>query len=390
MPETAPSARKRLRVLSIAHSAVSRETGRLRYGPFAQRTDLDVHLVGPQRWYQFGRWYQADPAGDLPVKTHILPIRLPKGGPASWYLHYYLGLKRLIADLDPDVIHLWEEPWSVVAMQALRHRGRAALVLEVDQNILKHLPFPFETMRRFVLARTDAILARSEEATRVCRACGYTGPSFPIGYGVHAQTYYALPRPPRAADAGLRVGYCGRLVIEKGLDDILDAMAAGPAAITLAIKGEGPYEPALRARVAALGLEDRVTFEGWGSAAEVGDFFRSLDISILLTRTSPTVREQFGRAIIESQGCGVPVLGSTCGAIPEVIGPGGWVVPESDPQAILACLTTLLAHPGDIAAKAGTGLANVRERFTYDAVARDLATAWSEARARRDENAPKE
>ena len=385
MQKTSSRPGKPLRVLSIAHSAVSRDTGRLRYVPFANRDDLEVHLVGPERWYQFGRWLHADPVGDLPVKTHILPIRLPNGGPASWYLHYYPGLKRLISELQPDVIHLWEEPWSVVAMQALRHRGNAALVLEVDQNILKHLPFPFEPMRRFVLHRTDAILSRSEHATEVCRACDYTGPALPIGYGVDADTYFPQPRPVRAADAGLHLGYCGRLVVEKGLDDCLEAMAQGPANITLAIKGEGPHEAALKARVSALGLQNRVTFEGWGSAVEVANFFRSLDASILLTRTTATVREQFGRAIIESQGCGVPVIGTTCGAIAEVIGPGGWVVPESDPKALATCFSAILADPASITTKGEAGIANVRDRFTYDAVARDLANAWFAARAHRDQ-----
>ncbi len=60
----------------------------------------------------------------------------------NWYLHIYPALRRLIRDIQPDVIHLWEEPWSLVALQAVLFRGRARIMLEVDQNILKRLPPP--------------------------------------------------------------------------------------------------------------------------------------------------------------------------------------------------------------------------------------------------------
>ena len=78
MSATMHSARKR-RIVSIAHSGVLRDMGRLRYNPLATRDDLDIHLVVPERWFQFGRWYQADPPCTPGVTTHILPIRLPKG-----------------------------------------------------------------------------------------------------------------------------------------------------------------------------------------------------------------------------------------------------------------------------------------------------------------------
>lgn len=109
---------ERLKILSIAHPAVSRDAGRLRYYPLGRRVDVDVHLVVPAVWHQFGRIITADPSDDPGITVHVMPIRLPKAGPMSWYLHFYPGLRRLIRELDPDVVHLWEEPWSVVAMQA--------------------------------------------------------------------------------------------------------------------------------------------------------------------------------------------------------------------------------------------------------------------------------
>ena len=373
-----------LRVLSIAHPAVKRDSGRLRYHPLAGRADIGLHLLVPRRWHQFGRVLTADLPDDGGIQVEAAPIRLPKAGPMSWYLHFYPGLRRLLRRLDPDVIHLWEEPWSVVALQACLLKGRAAVVLEVDQNIQKRLPAPFESLRRFVLRRTAHVLCRSPDAAAVVRAGGYDGPVSFIGYGVDRELFRPLAETGPARTLGsLRIGYVGRLVVEKGLDDALDAMARSAADVRLAIMGEGPDEPRLRGRVAELGLTDRVSFAPWGATSDVVRFIQSLDALILLTRTTPTVREQFGRVIIEAQSCGVPVIGSSCGAIPSVIGLGGWVVPENDPEALARLLDAIATRPDAIAEKRKEGLRNVQQRFTFEAVARDLASAWTSAACER-------
>jgi hypothetical protein len=176
---------------------VSRAAGRLRYYPLAARKDIKVHLVVPQRWHQFGRTVSADPADDPGLDVHVLPIRLGHAGPMNWYLHFYPGLRRLIDRIEPDVIHLWEEPWSVVALQASMLKRSAALVMEVDQNILKRLPPPFEAIRRRVLRRTDHVLSRGPDATSVVRARGYYGPVSLIGTVSISKPFNRRPSPCR-------------------------------------------------------------------------------------------------------------------------------------------------------------------------------------------------
>ena len=190
------SSSRRLRILSIAHPAVSRDAARLRYHQLAARHDVDLHLVVPAEWKQFGRTIVADPSDCANLTLHILPIRLPHVGPLNWYLHYYPGLRSVLRDVAADVVHLWEEPWSIVALQALMLKKRAALVIEVDQNILKRLPPPFEAIRKRVLRDTDHVLSRSPDATAVVRARGYLGPVTPIGYGID-QTSSRLERGRR-------------------------------------------------------------------------------------------------------------------------------------------------------------------------------------------------
>ena len=59
--------------------------------------------------------------------------------------------------------------------------------------------------------------------------------------------------------------------------------------------------------------------------------------------TTPQWKEQYGRIIAEAMACGVPVVGSDSGAIPEVIGDAGLVVSENDPMALADALSRLMS-----------------------------------------------
>jgi len=368
-----------LKIVSIAHSAVRNDVGRHRYLPLALRHDIELHLVVPAVWKEFNRTIVADPAKQDGLTIHVLPIRLPRMGPIGWYLHFYPGLRSLLREVKPDVIHLWEEPWSAVALQARILKDNAALVLEVDQNILKRLPPPFNVIRKEVLRHTDHVLARSPEAAEVVRACGYTGAVTPIAYGVDLSTFFPSDRARQADGTRLRVGYVGRLIEEKGIDDVLDAIARTEAPVSLSIMGEGPYEGILRQRTIQLGLSERVTFKSWGESVEVASFLRELDVMVLLTRTTKTVREQFGRVIVEAQACGIPVIGSESGSIPSVVGKGGWIIPERDPDTLARLLDTIAANPDLRIAAGDAARDNVQSRFTDAVVAETLASACFQA-----------
>jgi glycosyltransferase involved in cell wall biosynthesis len=85
---------------------------------------------------------------------------------------------------------------------------------------------------------------------------------------------------------------------------------------------------------------------------------RAFDVMVLPSRSIPTWREQFGRVLTEAMACGTPLIGSSCGAIPEVIGDAGLIVPEEDHLALAGALDRL----------AGDG--RLRERLSERALAR--------------------
>jgi len=370
------------RVLSIAHPAVRHSIGRKRYRPLMRRDDISLALLVPNRWYENHTWMQADPPQEG-IEPILERIRLPRVGRAGWYLHYYPRLRRLIETIRPDVIHLWEEPWSAVAVQAVRLRNSiapsAAIVFEVDQNIDRRLPPPFESFRRYTLAHTDHLLARHPDAVNVVQAHGYRGDASYIEYGCDTAVF----RPEGRAMArralnmeGFTVGYAGRLLRDKGIEDAILAVARCRSRVNLLIMGEGEYRENLEIMIGNLGLRDRVRLMPAASPDGVATFMRGVDVMVLLTRTTHRVKEQFGRVIIEAQACGTPIIGSTCGSIPDVVGPGGWIVPERDPDALANCIDRLAGDPTMVAATAEVARQHASERFTYDAVARALLAGF--------------
>ena len=110
---------------------------------------------------------------------------------------------------------------------------------------------------------------------------------------------------------------------------------------------------------------------------------RGIDVLVLLSQTTRTWKEQFGRVIMEAQACGTPVIGSDCGAIPSVVGSGGWIVGEDDVAGLTALLDRLAYDPAELAQKAAEGLAQVARRFTPEKVAADLCDVYGYAVERR-------
>jgi len=372
-----------LNIISISHTAVIRGAGRMRYWMIATRNRFT--LVVPTKWREYGRLMLAE-AAEPELDICALPICLTRAGPAKWYLHFYPGLGRLLRTVRPNVIHLWEEPWSLVALQAVVLRAlflrSTAIVLETEQNIGRRLPPPFERIRRLTQSQTDLLIVRGPQALAVARATGYRGPAEMVEYCVDGSRFNDQGRA-RARHAlgasGLVLGYAGRLVKAKGVAKVIDAVARCRADITFLVLGDGPEGNALRVQAAAYGLGDRLRILQTRPPSEVGEFMRGIDVLVLLSQTTATWKEQFGRVIIEAQACGTPVIGSDSGSVPFVVGSGGWIVGEDDVDGLAVLLDRLADNPAEIAAKARDGLLQVARRFTPDKVAGDLTKAYSYA-----------
>ena len=383
-----------MRILMISHTCQSRLEGQPKAQHLARLADVDLHVVVPDRWWEYTRWRCPEPPTHSEFEYTVGKVRLPWGGPAKWYLHHYAGLGEVIRRFRPHVIDLWEEPWGAVSLQACRIRNRylpdCKIVTETEQNVDKRLPPPFERMRRYTLANADYAVGRNAEAIDILRRKGYAGPAEVVPNAVDTDLFRPLDRAACRAELGLGtggvdgravdgqldpfwVGYVGRLVEEKGLGDLVAALAHCPPHFRLLLVGEGDFEPQLRARAAAIGLDPgRVVIRPQVELPQVATVMNALDVFVLPSRTTATWKEQFGRVIIEAHACGTPVVGSDSGAIPTVVGDGGLTFPEGNPAELAAALRAL-ASDAELRHSLGqAGRRQVYAAYTWDRVAEQM------------------
>lgn len=305
----------------------------------------------------------------------VIPIRLN----GNFHLHYYPTLPRALAQSQPDVVHIDEEPYNLATWLAVRAAQRlrpAPRVLFFSwQNIGRRYPPPFRWMERDVLRRSDAAIAGIEEARAVWQAKGFARPIYVIPqFGVDEQTF--APADERRSDEEFIVGYAGRLVREKGIDMLIRAFARLPSSARLIIAGEGAELGALRALAKQLGVTERVEFRPPLPSTRMPEFYRALDAFVLPSRTLPNWKEQFGRVLIEAMACGVPVIASRCGEAPNVIGDAGLTFAEEDEAALAEHLTTLMVQPHLRVELGRRGRARVLACFTMRHVADRTAEVY--------------
>jgi glycosyltransferase involved in cell wall biosynthesis len=122
----------------------------------------------------------------------------------------------------------------------------------------------------------------------------------------------------------------------------------------------------LRAAVERLGLADRVRFTGYVPDEDLVHLYNRAYALIL-----PSLMEGFGLPAVEAMACGVPVLSSTAGSLPEVVGEGGIFFDPTDVRAISDAMESLLADPREQYRRGRAALERSR-RFTWTAAAEGL------------------
>ena len=168
-----------------------------------------------------------------------------------------------------------------------------------------------------------------------------------------------------SADTPLKgLGYLLKAVARVGATQPIELIVVG------ALQKDGFNERLIR----SLGIAARIKFTGRISDAELVRQYAKASIAVI-----PSVYEGFGLPAGEAMACGVPVIGTTGGALPEVIGDAGLSVPPADTKALAQAILTLIENP-NLAARLGqAGYHRIHSLFTWDQAARKTAAVYREA-----------
>jgi glycosyltransferase involved in cell wall biosynthesis len=244
---------------------------------------------------------------------------------------------------------------------------------------LVHHPLALESG----LSATDAACLRTSERSALVYACQVVATSAAIArflvdeYGVPSDRVSVVePGTDRVAVRRRKSGGAvdllavGSVIPRKGYDVLVAALAKlRHLSWRLVVAGDCGRSPEasrqIRADIVRLGLADRITLLGAVASEQVAPLYASADLFVL-----PSRFEGYGMAYTEAIAHGVPVVGTTAGAIPQTVpADAGVLVPPGDVEALAATLQRLIADPQE------------RERLAAGARAAKFPS-WSEQAAR--------
>jgi glycosyltransferase involved in cell wall biosynthesis len=341
----------------------------------ARLPGVELTLVTPPSWTDGGHRLALERRYTAGYDIVVRPIRFE----GHFHRYYFPGLGRLLASLRPDIVHADEEPYNLATVQMIRSARSvgARSLFFTWQNLYRRLPPPFSLLEWYIHSRSDYAIAGNQDARDVLQRKGFRKPIAVIPqFGVDIDLFQPSPTPREAGP--FVIGYIGRLVESKGLLDLLPAVAGLAGDWRLELVGAGPLRAELERQSAALGIAEKVQVASEVPSTDVPRVLRGFDVLVLPSRSTPSWVEQFGRVLVEAMACAVPVVGSSSGEIPNVIGDAGLVFPEGKVEALRGVLARLADSPEERARLGALGRRRALERFTQFRIAQATYRVYQE------------
>jgi glycosyltransferase involved in cell wall biosynthesis len=348
-------------------------------GKLRALTGLDVAVTAavPDRWVPAGLDREERTGADQDGGLRVVPVpirgRAAPGADSYWHIR---TVRNLLDEVRPDLVQVEEEPGS---------NGAAAVA-----RAARRLKLPYVVLTRETLPVSRGTLARLRRNRTLSGAAGLIAVNDLAGrlalrghdslpHRTIPQLGVPLPAPVvRAPHTGLALGFVGRLIPEKGLDLLFRAAVKLVGRWTITVVGTGPAQEELEGLAERLGIAGRVTWLGALPRSGVEEVWPKLDVLVTPSRTTPRWIEVFPRAPLEAMAHGIAVVGSAAGAIPEIVGDAGIVVPEEDVGALADALQRLHDTPAEHQRLGAAARQRVVDRYTDAAVARDTLAFWRE------------
>ncbi len=343
--------------------------------------DVELAFVTPRRIVHTLKEFVAEPSHEY---AHFF-VRAVGTNRLSGFWIDPVGFARVIACFEPNLVQIDEEPASPATLEmSLIAKGVGVMTIFFSWE---NLPLKRNWLASFAYALNlrlaDGAIVGSKEAAQILRYSGFSKPITVIPQlGVDPAVF--KPQPSKQGIPGLEsstftIGYVGRITPEKGLWVLMDALLLLRSySWQLLLVGEGPIRKDWLAEAQKKGIADRVIWVPTVPHQEVARYINAMDVLVLPSLTTPRWKEQFGHVLIEAMACGVPVIGSSSGAIPEVIGDAGLVVPEGIPGALAEAINLLRISEIQRMSLGQRGRARVLELYTNERIGHQTLCFWRE------------
>lgn len=284
------------------------------------------------------------------LEPAIRTYRLPHSDGLGYFSNVPT-LKRIIADEKPDLLNAhYASGYGTTARLA---RFAPTLLSVWGSDVFA---FPDKSplhrwwLRGNLMAATRVASTSHAMAAQTRCLAPSLGPIAITPFGVDTGLFAPKPDDLLSGDNAIVIGTVKALKPIYGIDILIESVALlmqrlkreAPRLaerIVFRIVGDGPEKKALESKVIECGIAGITRFDARVGHNQVPAVLRELDIYAALSR-----QESFGVAVIEAGACGVPVVVSDVGGLPEVVvdGQTGFIVPIEDPQAAAGALHRLV------------------------------------------------
>jgi 1,2-diacylglycerol 3-alpha-glucosyltransferase len=297
------------------------------------------------------------------LRSHSVPTHEYFRVTFPWEIKKEISL--LFDRIQPDVVHI-QSHYMIgehVLYEAVKRGIRIVATNHfMPENLNPFLPFPqwfkdiigrisWKDMGK-VMGQADVVTTPTPLAAKAMHEHAFLRKVLPLSNGIDASAYELQPGETLERHSSPTVLFVGRLAEEKHVDVLIDAVAKTPADmhIHLEIVGGGEVRQSLEAQVARLGLQDRVTFLGLATDAELRKAYLQADVFCM-----PGTAELQSLVTLEAMSASTPVLLADAMALPHLVrdGENGYLFAPNDSDDLSAKLVRLFTLPDDELAAMG-------------------------------------
>lgn len=274
-------------------------------------------------------------------------------------------------EFQPDIVHAhWWFPNGLAATWVAR-MGRIPLVTTLhgtDVRMARNISVSRPAFRH-VMQHSAAVTTVSRWLSEEAQAIVSMKPPIVAPMPVATELFAVAPVAVRLR----RLLFVGRLMPQKGIDLLLDALAQLPIDVGLDVVGDGPDRAALEARALTSGVSDRVRFHGAVKQFDLPAFYQRA-----LALVVPSAEEGLGLVAVEAQLCETPVVAFDSGGLPDVVQHErtGILVKERTAAALAAAVQAILKRDDLGATLGAAGRLHALATFAPESVARRYADIY--------------
>ena len=371
-----------MRVLIIGHTYML-DINRDKFYELAKNPGIELTIVTPRKWKTDLYVMECEkPRND---SVRVVPLRCLLTGLESFYI-YGFGLLKIICKLKPDIIHVEQGADAFSYFQAIffsklfSRRSRGVFFTWVNWDT--RIKFPLTFFEKYNLRHSNCAVCGNHDAARILKKKSFRGlikvlPQLGVDLNFFNKMDVDDLRKSLGID-GFCVGFLGRYVEEKGLLLLLEACSQIKGKINILLVGDGPLKPKLIEEANRLELSSELILVPPVMNEYVVPYINCMDVLVLPSFEVSTWKEQFGHILIEAMACGVPVIGSSSGEIPNVIGDAGLIFKEKDAQDLREKIEQVMNDRNLAGELAKKGIDRVREKYTHRKIADETLSIYEE------------